>query len=63
MPMEKFKDPKAEVLRIKNLYRRLLLEGSIRIPVDVARRLIGPDCVFHLYGKIRKDKISKSRGI
>lgn len=53
--MEKFKNPKAEALRIKNSYRRLILEGKIKIPIDIAKRLIGPDCAFHLYRKIRKN--------
>ncbi|MCX7794018.1 MAG: hypothetical protein N2257_06400 [Thermodesulfovibrionales bacterium] len=47
--MEKFKNPKAEILRLKTFYRRLILFGRIKIPRDSARNLLGPDCAFHLY--------------
>jgi len=35
--------------RILTRYRRLVLLGRARLPLDVARRLVGPDCAFHLY--------------
>jgi len=42
-------DSDPEVMRKKYLYRRLILQGKIRISHDAARRLIGPDCAYHLY--------------
>jgi hypothetical protein len=39
----------AEVQRILNRYRRLVLLGRARLPLAEARRLIGPDTAFHLY--------------
>jgi hypothetical protein len=39
----------ADVLRILDRYRRLVLLGKARLPLDAARRLVGPDCAYHLY--------------
>jgi hypothetical protein len=38
-----------EAQRIRNRYRRLVLLGKAKLPLEVARRLVGPDCAFHLY--------------
>jgi hypothetical protein len=38
-----------EAQRIKSLYRRLVLLGKARLPLGAARRLVGPDCAYHLY--------------
>jgi hypothetical protein len=38
-----------EARRILARYRRLVLLGKARIPLAEARRLVGPDCAFHLY--------------
>jgi hypothetical protein len=40
---------KAEEIRIRYLYRHLVLRGKVRVSVESARRLIGPDCAYHLY--------------
>jgi hypothetical protein len=40
---------KAEIIRLKYKYRRLILTGKIKLPPSVAARLIGPDCAYHLY--------------
>ena len=39
----------AEVRRILDRYRRLILLGKARLPLEDARRLVGPDCAYHLY--------------
>ena len=39
----------AEVTRILSLYRRLVLLGKVRLPFAEARKLVGPDCAYHLY--------------
>jgi hypothetical protein len=36
-------------IRRKYQYRMLVLRGRIRISVESARGLIGPDCAYHLY--------------
>lgn len=39
----------AEATRIRDLYRRLVLLGKVRLPLAEARKLVGPDCAYHLY--------------
>jgi len=41
--------PGLEAQRIRNRYRRLVLLGAVKLPLDAARRLVGPDCAYHLY--------------
>jgi hypothetical protein len=41
----------AEALRILSQYKRLVLLGKVRLPLAAARRLVGPDCAYHLYGR------------
>jgi hypothetical protein len=38
-----------EALRILDEYRRLVLLGRARLSFAEARKLVGPDCAFHLY--------------
>jgi hypothetical protein len=38
-----------EAQRIKSHYRRLVLLGKARLPLGAARKLVGPDCAYHLY--------------
>jgi hypothetical protein len=30
-------------------YRRLILLGKASLPLEEARRIVGPDCAYHLY--------------
>jgi hypothetical protein len=39
----------AEIMRIKYRYRQLLLAGKISLPHQSAAKLVGPDCLYHLY--------------
>jgi len=39
----------AEEIRVRYRYRRLILDRAARVSLDVARRLVGPDCAYHLY--------------
>jgi hypothetical protein len=39
----------SEEIRLRYLYRRLILQGKIKISLRSALRLVGPDCGFHLY--------------
>jgi hypothetical protein len=43
----------ADVLRILSQYKRLVLLGKARLPLAEARRLVGPDCAYHLYFRHR----------
>jgi hypothetical protein len=41
---------KSDEIRLRYLYRDLILSRKIRLSLDSARRLVGPDCAYHLYG-------------
>ncbi len=43
----------ADVLRILSQYKRLVLLGKAKLPLAQARRLVGPDCAYHLYFRHR----------
>ncbi len=45
----KMKTGEAEIMRLKYKYRKLILEGKIRLRHDDAAKLVGPDCAYHLY--------------
>ena len=49
MKRTSFKNPHAEDIRLRELYRRLILEGKIRLRYKSLMGLIGPDCAYHLY--------------
>ncbi|HEY6546712.1 MAG TPA: hypothetical protein VI589_02365 [Vicinamibacteria bacterium] len=40
-----------EAARLLGRYRKLILLGRIRLPLEAARKLVGPDCAYHLYGR------------
>jgi hypothetical protein len=43
----------AEIIRIRYKYRKLIMEGKIKLPYEEAVRLIGPDSAYHLYFSLR----------
>jgi hypothetical protein len=40
---------RTEEIRIRYLYRHLILRGKVKVSFESARRLVGPDCAYHLY--------------
>ncbi len=40
---------KSEEMRIKAKYKELILKGKIKLPLDAAKKLTGPDTAYHLY--------------
>ena len=48
--MKENRKPAAEEIRLRHLYRNLVLRGKLRLPFEAAVKLVGPDCAFHLYG-------------
>lgn len=42
--------------RILGRYRKLILLGRLLAPLEAARRLVGPDCAYHLYGRVTPRK-------
>jgi len=55
---------KAEEIRIRYLYRNLILRGKIRLSLEAARKLVGPDCAYHLYSvmDVKKNRQKRGRG-
>ena len=41
-----------EEIRLRYLYRSVVLRGRVRLPLEAAKRLVGPDCAFHLYANV-----------
>ncbi len=41
---------KALAIRRQYKYREMILKGQISLPPESARKLIGPDTAYHLYG-------------
>jgi hypothetical protein len=52
---------RSEEIRLRYLYRRLIIDGKVNLSFEAARRLVGPDCAYHLYalGKGKKAMDSK----
>lgn len=42
---------RAEEIRRRYHYRRLILTGKAELPIKTAAKLIGPDCAYHLYSR------------
>jgi len=40
-------------IRLRYLYRSIILRGKARLPLEAARKLVGPDCAFHLYSTVQ----------
>lgn len=47
-----FDNPRAEEVRLRHLYRSLVLRGRLRLPREAAAALVGPDCAYHLYRSV-----------
>ena len=42
------REPPDERLTLSH-YKRLILLGKVSLPLEEARRIVGPDCAYHLY--------------
>lgn len=49
-------NPKAEQIRLRYLYRTKVLRGEIKVPLGTAKKLVGPDCAYHLYSTLTLNK-------
>jgi hypothetical protein len=49
----------SDEIRIRYLYRNLILRGKIKLSLESARKLIGPDCAYHLYSVVDLKKSRK----
>ena len=43
------KSNEAENIRLRYKYRKLILNGKLKLPHKEAAKLLGPDCAYHLY--------------
>jgi len=43
-----------EEIRLRYLYRSFILRGKVRLPLEDAKKLVGPDCAFHLYATVEE---------
>jgi hypothetical protein len=39
----------AEIIRLRHLYRKKIMDGKARIERAAAVKMVGPDCAYHLY--------------
>ncbi len=53
---------KSDEIRLRYQYRNLILSGKIKVSLESARRLVGPDCAYHLYGIVDLKKKKKRKG-
>jgi hypothetical protein len=51
-----------EEIRLRYLYRRVILRGEARLPLEVAKKLVGPDCAYHLYSTVTDQNGATSTG-
>ncbi len=51
----------ADSLRTLARYKRLILLGKASLPLEVARRIVGPDCAYHLYFRHAGDESVSKR--
>jgi hypothetical protein len=49
---------KSEDIRLRYLYRRLVMRGKAKVSLASAKQLVGPDCAYHLYAALQKGKIA-----
>jgi hypothetical protein len=51
----------ADALRIQQALKRMVLLRKVTLPLDVARRIVGPDCAFLLYAQVHAAGRAKRR--
>jgi hypothetical protein len=56
---------KAETIRIRYLYRDMVLKKRLRLSFEASLKIVGPDCAYHLYsldGFRDSPKFSRGKG-
>lgn len=54
-------DDKAEEIRLKYKYKELILKKKIKVSMESAKSIVGPDTAYHLYQQIKTDKEKKEK--
>lgn len=47
---------RSEEIRLRWFYRDLVMRGKTQLSLDAAKRLIGPDCAYHLYAFLKRKR-------
>ncbi len=47
----------SEEIRLRYLYRDMIVRGKVNLSLDSAKGLVGPDCAFHLYSVMDEKRI------
>ena len=45
-------------IRLRYLYRSIIMRGRVRLPLAAAQKLVGPDCAYHLYGLEKEPSVA-----
>jgi len=51
----------ADEIRLRYLYRKLILAGKVSLSIEAAKKLVGPDCAYHLYSLVDSKTSIKKR--
>jgi len=51
-----------EEIRLRYLYRSIILRGKDQLPLEVAKKLVGPDCAYHLYFTVTDQSAADASG-
>jgi hypothetical protein len=54
--------PKKEVLPGSIRSYNLIFRGRLKVSLEAARKLVGPDCAYHLYSVVDLKTNRKNRG-
>lgn len=53
---------RAEDIRVRQQYRKLIMQGRLCLPSEAATGLVGPDCAYHIYRRLRAPRGNASPG-
>ena len=51
---------RSDEIRLRYLYRKMIVMGRAKVSFESARGLVGPDCAYHLYGTMSARRTSRS---
>jgi len=53
--MDKRLSENASIIAKKYKYKEMILKGRLKVNTSVAKKLVGPDCAYHLYRNFHDD--------
>ncbi|MBZ4642504.1 MAG: hypothetical protein JG767_113 [Deferribacteraceae bacterium] len=51
--MEKELSDKAQLIAKKYKYKELILKKKVKLKTSMVKKLVGPDCAYHLYSFLK----------